>query len=47
MGSISTSLKLRPRDMARLRQEAMEYLPELAETLTQLKHPYLTQLARA
>ena len=35
----------RPRDMARLRQ-AMEYLPELAETLTQLKHPYLTQLAQ-
>ncbi|PQJ61451.1 DNA mismatch repair protein MutS [Vibrio chagasii] len=35
----------RPRDMARLRQ-AMEYLPELADTLTQLKHPYLTQLAQ-
>lgn len=33
----------RPRDMARLRQ-AMEYLPELADTLQPLQHSYLTQL---
>ena len=33
----------RPRDMARLHQ-AMEYLPELADTLQPLQHSYLTQL---
>ncbi|WP_428772894.1 DNA mismatch repair protein MutS [Vibrio sp.] len=34
----------RPRDLARLRN-AMQQLPELAELLTPLKHPYLAKLA--
>ncbi len=35
----------RPRDMARLRN-ALQQLPELAEVLTNLIHPYLQQLTR-
>lgn len=35
----------RPRDMARLRH-AMQQLPELAETMSTLAHPYLTKLGQ-
>ncbi|MBW3694115.1 DNA mismatch repair protein MutS [Vibrio sp. T187] len=35
----------RPRDMARLRQ-AMQQLPELAEVLQSVQHPYLAQLSQ-